>query len=241
MKNIIFISFAVSLTVIAFGQKPEKGNFGFVAGLSGIPGLNVNTSNNPTSSIGLRYKPTERGTVRGGFRYGNNKTTTKSDTTGIGFDTTTTRRNWIWMISLGYQHALGKIKRLEPYVGTEVVYGVHNGSVNTKVTAVSAATSTVTAGDYMETKINNAGKGKVLGLHSFVGFDYFIADHLALGAEFGYTIGVANMSNGTTSITKTGSTFGASGTSYVNNSASEKQNIMDVDGGKGMITVSVYF
>lgn len=239
MKKLILLSAFFVATIYVFAQKPVKHDKGFVFGLSGVPGIHVNTNNTPTATLGLRYLASEKNTVRFGVRLGSAKSTTKSDTTGSGIDTTVVIKTSNYAFSLGWQHTLGNIPKLMPYYGMEGYIGGQDGSRDTKIEVVSAVNPTTT-GDFIETIITHNAKGKKYGIRGFAGFNYFFADHFSIGAEFGYALGFLSVRNGSTSTNIHGVTFGPEGNTVSPNSASNKQKVFDADG-SGVITVSVYF
>ncbi len=219
--------------------KPMKGDKGFMFGLTGVSGLRLSTANTPTGTLGFRYMTNDKVQFRAGVKFGSSTQKTKSDTSGTGIDTTVISKRSNWALSMGFQRSLGTMRRLDPFIGGEAWFGGTNGSLDTKTEVVSASSSG-SLGDYSQTVSTGLGKGRNYGIRLFTGFNYFIADHLSLGAEFGYGLYFSKTTNGNATTTKTGSTFGPAGTTVTSNSArSETQGF--VPDGSGMITVSVYF
>lgn len=239
MKKIVFFSIVALLCSYGFAQKPVKGDKGFSFGLSGAPNLGVNTKNSPTGSLNFKYVNSDKWTTRFGFRYGNKNSKTKSDTTGNGIDTTNILKTYQWALNLGFQHSLGKIQKLDPYVGAELFYGKTGGSYDSKIEVVSPINPN-SFGDYIQLHTADFGKGRVSGIRIFTGFNYFFTDHMAVGAEFGYGFQSVISKNGTTSVNINGNSFGAQGISYFTNSASNAEKDFNTLG-SGIITFSVYF
>ncbi len=219
--------------------KPIKGDKGFMFGVTGVSGLRLSTAATPTGTLGFRYMTKDKVQFRAGVKFGSSTQKTKSDTSGTGIDTTVINKRSVWALSMGFQRSLGNLKRLDPYVGGEAWFGGTNGSLDTKTEVVSAS-SFGSLGDYSQTVSTGLGKGKNYGLRLFTGFHYYIAEHLAIGAEFGYGLAFSKTTNGNATTTKIGSTFGPAGTTVSSNSARIETQSFAPDG-SGMITVNVYF
>lgn len=228
-----------AIGLLAYAQKPVKGNKGFAFGITGVPSLSVNTKNSPTGSLNFRYQVSDRWAARVGFRYGSKKNTVKSDTTGNGIDTSQIIKSRNWAFNLGIQKSLGKIPKLDPYVGAEFYLGGMGGSYDLKTEVVSPANPNI-FGDYAQTHIADYGKGKFFGARVFAGVHYFFADHFAIGGEFGYGYQMKSTKNGTTTVTVQGSTFGNPGTTYSTNSAKTEEKTFDTNG-TGTIILTVMF
>ena len=83
--------------------------------------------------------------------------------------------------SLGLEHHLGDNKRLDPYVGGEILIGRKGNTKTNSNTAITDITGT-----QKEQLLKQQDGGLFFGLGGIAGFDFFLTKNLSLGAEFGY-------------------------------------------------------
>ena len=170
--------------------KPIKGDWGFSFNLSGLITdlqLNANKDMLGNSTLFVRHYLLDDLALRAGF--GINSIRTKSirkDSVPqipafVEFDSLFSRFDLA--LSFGVEKHIESMRRLDPYVGAEVMLqfiGKENSSWNYNVTSASGTTSIEG-----ERKVDG---GFGIGVLALAGFNYFITEKISLGAEyrFGY-------------------------------------------------------
>lgn len=178
----------------AFAQtmKPIAGEMGISAGLSsGITGPVSGVGH--TGTLAFKYIVKEDMVARVGVNFGKlpGNGTFVSDTShlwigGNGISQSTVKRSGLmWALSLGVQKSMNGTDKLDPYFGADIFFGGIAGQKNDSTTDFLKSGLTRSGGDY--DKFVKSGMHTIsYGIVGVIGFNYFFADHLAVGAEFGY-------------------------------------------------------
>jgi len=196
-KLIITFTFLIVATLTINAQqdtlrlKPVKGDWGFSLNITGLI-QNIVIENNKDANgnyllfarhylkddqalrvgLALNYLKQNRSVEDSITNAAGNRALQEIDTSASRFDFT---------ILIGFEKHLGTNKRLDPYVGGELVIGRLGGTtsnVNTDVTDVTGTAKTQ--------QINQLDGGFAFGLGAVAGFNFFLSKNLSLGAEFGY-------------------------------------------------------
>jgi hypothetical protein len=196
MKKII-IAFSILLTsnfVVEAQQdtlKPVKGDWGFSLNITGLI-QNVVVENNKDGNgnylLFARHYLKNDQALRMGLALNylrQSSNTEDSITNGAGnralqaIDSSASRFDFT--IAIGLEKHLGTTRRLDPYVGGDLIIGRIGGTttnINTDVTDVTGTAKTQ--------QINQQDGGFTFGLRGVAGFNFFLSKNLSLGAEFGY-------------------------------------------------------
>jgi hypothetical protein len=195
MKKVI-VSFALLLssTILVHAQqdtlKSRDTDWGFVLNLTGLID-NISIGNlsdgNNNNAILAKHHLTDDKVLRIGLglkSVSNNTFTADSVSIGAGgqalqeIDSTESRFDF--SISAGVEKHLGTTRRLDPYVGAELTIGrIGATKINTD-TDISGATGTRTI-----QRIIQQDGGFNYSLRAIAGFNYFFAERISVGAEFG--------------------------------------------------------
>jgi len=196
MKRIILVLTFAAISIGAFAQqdtlRPQKGDAGFGLSITGIiNNISISNANDPNGNymaFGKYYISNDKALRVGlALDYLNN-TSSFADSLNIASgnralsEVDSTRSRFDFTIALGIEKHLGYNKRLDPYIGAEMIVTRMGG---TDITIDSNITD-VTGTEKNRTTIHNDG-GFGFGVGGMVGFNFFLAKNLSLGAEFGYT------------------------------------------------------
>lgn len=170
--------------------RPDAGQLGFFIHLSPITnserrqienliGANDEVFSPIAMGLDLRYYLTEDIALRGGISFFNYRR--KFEQTGSASNLSGIRD---YQVSLGVMKAFGGTNRVEPYVFLDVQYG------RTQVRSL------IESNDPNDINIPNIGEGEterenlfsVFGATAGLGFNYYIAKNIALGAEIGVAV-----------------------------------------------------
>lgn len=231
MKKLFFLFLFCASATMAFAQKPVAGDMAFTFGATGINTINVTSDFGDMGTLLFRYYLTDEwvARVRLDLLISNDKFDFASDTSGAGEHDIT--KNTMVSLHLGVQKNFGlTLKRLEPYLAADLVFGT--GKLN--------QTDNTTDFDHTNSfqVINEPGSTTNVGLVFDAGFNYFFADHFAIGAEFGY--GIQYSSTGEGSV-KTISTVGNVTTTTTSKTGSFKSFALGGTGATGLIMFTVAF
>jgi hypothetical protein len=186
MKKITLLSVLLISTIfIASAQfKPEAGNFGLTGSIDGLQNIKLAQQ----GTLGFRYF-LENDLV---FRLGANLGTSNSNevTKEDGIESTLTIKQTVARnINLGIAKRFTGTDRLDPYIGIDLIIGSSGGGSTLSRTEVFDADSTFDpndkTGDYYQSEVKTPN-GFTIGIRPLVGFNYFIAPKLAIGAEFAW-------------------------------------------------------
>ena len=196
MKKVIIV-FALSLVSVINTTaqndtlKPVKGNWGFSLNITGL--INDIKVENSKDAIGnyfifARHYLKNDQALRVGLALNYQKQNFfTSDSVSISsgnralqeVDSTISRFDFAF--SLGLEKHLGTNKRLDPYVGGDLLIGrIGNTSTNANLEITDVT------GTYKEQLIIQQDGGFYVGLGGLAGFNFFLTKNLSLGAEFGY-------------------------------------------------------
>ena len=179
-----FSSFAQMATNEAPSLKPSKDWWGLTFNVTGLID-NIALSSiedvNGQESVFLRYYYTDDVVFRAGFGLNsinhNLKTTTTEGDAEIEYDSTFAKTNIYF--APGIEKHLGGTRRLDPYIGANLVFGAL-GASNIDI----SLNSTDTLGTEQTNIAEERAGGFAFGLRAVAGFNYFFSDKLALGAEY---------------------------------------------------------
>lgn len=129
------------------------------------------------NALRYRYFLEENIALRGSIFMGGKRNTTFSDTTG-GLPLTKNRNvNFDFSIRPGIERHFEGTDRLSPYVGVELFLGMNTTKDNQE--------SLWSDGKTIQSAITKTSSSSY-GANIFMGTDYYISDHLFLGAELGF-------------------------------------------------------
>lgn len=187
MKKILFYFSFCCVSIYVHAQEdtllPLKGYIGTSLSIQGlVANLSLSNLTNPLNNniILLRYYPTEKNTYRLGI--GVNTLSSKVSTSDsiasqlVQFDSTYKRNDF--SLSIGVEKHLRNTKRLDPYVGGEIqtaFLGREKIDVQTKVSDITGTATTQ--------KIIQSDGGQAYGIVAILGFNYFFANKISIGAE----------------------------------------------------------
>lgn len=95
----------------------------------------------------------------------------------------------------GYEIHFDGTDRLSPYVGAEIDFGIGNTSFEEQFWGPSDADDS--PGDFVTWSQTETNPYTRFGLNLLAGFDFYFADNVYLGAEFGYGFSVMSMGDTT--------------------------------------------
>lgn len=191
MKKILLFAFVASVSA-AFAQKPVSGdrtaevNLNFQTGTSAI-------NYNLPAELRFRYFLQDNSAFR--LRIGMNSNTNKYSVLNPLGDVTSevvTKSGFGLSIFPGYEKHFAGTAKLSPFVGAQLGFSL-NGANRREVTNTGYAnpsSNLVVNGDYYKSK---SGSTIVLSLGCYMGADYYFAEHLYIGGEFG--LGLFSMSS----------------------------------------------
>ena len=227
MKKIFALLAFALLASGAYAQKPVAGDKGITFGFNGLSNLGVTTTA-PTGTLLFRYYMKDNMAARIALNFGNSNLSTEM-TDDSGTVTTTSSKSNSWSIAVGGQMSMGSIDKLEPYIGADILVG--SGK-----TGATENKTLMTNGDFTEMKVE-PGSTFSWGIIPCMGFNYFISDHFALGAEFGWGIGASNTGEGVSTTTVK---FGS--TTVITTTKTPSSKGMTIGGNaSGLITISAFF
>ena len=190
-KTLLLTAFALAGS-IAFAQKPSAGNKTAEVNLNFQTGTAAVNYTLP-AELRLRYFLTDNSAFRVRFGLGSttNKTSVKSGTSDVISDVTVKSGRNI-SLTPGYEIHFEGTSKLSPYVGAQL--GISLGGKASTV-ATNSASSSPTSSTIVDGASYKSTAGSVFGLSLglMMGADYYIADGVFIGAEFG--LGLFSMSS----------------------------------------------
>ena len=170
-KLILLLCFAI-LFVTINAQKQDEGSQTIEMEFSplGSEPFKIN-------ALRYRYFLQDNLAIRGSIFMGGKRNTTLSDTTG-GMPMTKSRNgNFDFSIRPGIERHFEGTDKLSPYAGAELFLGLNFTKDNEE--------SLWSDNKTIQTTINKTSSSS-FGTNIFMGADYYISDHLFLGAELGF-------------------------------------------------------
>lgn len=191
MKNLLALFILIVQSFSLFSQvekepefKPKEGNFGVVFNIAGlISNINVAPVKDPIGNdvILAKYYLKDNHVIRVGLGVQSfNSTYQLVDSVGsskVAYDSTFKKFNLY--LSPAYEYHFAGLKRLDPYIGAGLNFGIL-GKTKNQIDIESADT---TGTDKSQITYNKDG-GFMFGINGIVGFNYFIAPRLAMGLEY---------------------------------------------------------
>ena len=185
MKKIMIFVGALTLSGSMFAQKQEEGSQTIemeFAPLGSEP-LKIN-------SFRYRYFKSENIAFRASLFIGGKGTTTLGDTSGGAVQTKSKNSNLDFTFRPGIEKHFDGTDKLSPYIGGELFLGL-------ETTNDRAESNWMSDPKKIQTVTTKTSKTS-FGLNALMGVDYYISDHLYLGAELGF--GFLNTGKGNTKV-----------------------------------------
>jgi hypothetical protein len=190
-KTLLLAAFALAGS-IAFAQKPSAGNKTAEVNLNFQTGAAAVNYDLP-AELRLRYFLTDNSAFRVRFGLGSttDKTSVKSGTSDVVSDVTV-KSGLGLTLTPGYEMHFEGTSKLSPYAGAQLGISL-GGKASTEAT--NSASSTPTPLSIVDGASYKSTAGSVFGLSLglMMGADYYIADGVFIGAEFG--LGLFSMSS----------------------------------------------
>lgn len=157
------------------GLSFDLGQAGDALGIRAIDDINGN------ESLLYKYVSSKQAVYRLGFGVkGGKYSRSMVDSVGQARVTVdSTYKSWDLYLAPGYEHHFKGNKRLDPYIGGQLEWGFLGKGQADKNTLIDDTTGVVTQTVSMKTT-----RGASLGVHAMAGFNYYIGQHLAIGAEY---------------------------------------------------------
>lgn len=246
MKKTILTVALASLIGVVSAQKPAAGAMGFTAGLPGGITGTVGGGPNNIGSLQFKYYVSDGLAARIGLNLsvpGGNGTEVSDSLAGAGgnkyIQTKVTSGGTQWALTLGAQKTIGGTDKLDVYAGGDLVLGgAMSNEIDTKKDYVVAGGGRV-KGDYDQTVVTNPSSWN-FGLNGILGFQYFLVEKLAVGAEFGYGYRVGG-SSGTAQTVATGLSGATTVTKTTPSNDGKSSTTHGISTTGGTITVSFFF
>jgi hypothetical protein len=176
---------ALAMTFTANAQDESSESMKFAAGDRNLEVQLAPLGGNPISINGIRYRSFMSAStawrVNAFLGFSSSSTITQQeDADNDLLELKDSETSFTLNLRPGYEMHFGGTKRLSPYVGGELDLGYMTSASRTE-TQVDESTI-----NYSRTT-NAGGSGAItLGLNGVAGFDYYFAQNLYLGAEFGF-------------------------------------------------------
>ncbi|MCF8254915.1 MAG: hypothetical protein K9H61_12730 [Bacteroidia bacterium] len=198
-KTLLVAAFALAGS-FAFAQKPSAGNKTAEVNLNFQTGTSAISYNLP-AELRLRYFLADNSALR--IRFGLASGTDKSSVKSVSGDVTsdiTNKTGFGLTLTPGYEMHFEGTSKLSPYAGAQLGISL-GGKMSTEVT--NSAVSNPTSGDVVKDNSFKTTSGSVFGLNLglMMGADYYIADGVYVGAEFGLGLfGMTSVGEGETTV-----------------------------------------
>lgn len=193
MKRIfaIILVFFFMISLNGFGQvdekvyKPAEGDFGVVFNISGlISNIGLSPTQDPFGNdliLGRAYVKDNHVVRLGiGVKSFDNKISLIDSVGSAERTLDSTYKKFNFYISPGYEYHFKGLARLDPYIGANLNFGLL-GKTNS---IINESLKDTTGVNKTEISYQSEG-GFMFGVSALVGFNYFVAQNLALGAEYG--------------------------------------------------------
>lgn len=202
-KTLLLAAFALAGS-IAFAQKPSAGNKTAEVNLNFQTGTSAVNYDLP-AELRLRYFLSDNSAVR--VRFGLGSATDKSSVkSAAGTEATIEDKSGLGLtLTPGYEMHFEGTEKLSPYAGAQLGIAL-GGKATTTVT--NAASANPTPGSVIDGASYKRESGSSLGisLGLMMGADYYIADGVFIGAEFGLGLFQMNSTKEGTTTSKLSST-----------------------------------
>jgi hypothetical protein len=193
MKKLLLGAFAIFAVITNSNAqyRPVKGAKSFTVGVNGLDFLGFNANVSRTGAVLFRKYIADNKAIRASANLTTNFNDMRLDDTTNGMTQFNTSSSYFFTIAGGLQKSLGDRARLEPYIGMDAAIGYSRNSTTqrSEVMNPDKTFQNDMKGDFVETKTKNLSPFN-FGLTPVIGFNYYIADGLALGGEFGYNFNV---------------------------------------------------
>lgn len=230
MKKTFFVLILLLNSAMLFAQKPVAGDMGMTFGVTGLSAIGATTNFGDMGTLLYRYYIQDDLALRGRLNvYLNQNKTEFSDTTGFS-ETDITKENQ-FTLDLGIQKNFGSLPRLEPYLSLGLRVGTGKFGI--------IENTTVNGNGSINLFEVDPGGTLIFGLISNAGFHYMVADHLGIGAEFGYGLVFSRTGEGTTTTTFTDETGNVTVNTQTTGTASSYS--LGGTGAEAIIMISVFF
>ncbi len=197
MRKTLGLLFSICLIGGATAQKPIKGersaevNLNFQTGAAAI-------SYDLPAELRFRYflKDNVALRLRLGMNYNSNKYAV-SNLQGTVISEAVSKTGFGFTFAPGIEKHFAGTKRLSPFMGTQIGMSLSGGDRKDVSNSgyANPSNNLVISGDYYHSK---SGSKFAINLGGYMGADYYFAEHIYLGAEFGIGLfGISNTSEGT--------------------------------------------
>ncbi|MFN3405582.1 MAG: hypothetical protein ACK40G_15900 [Cytophagaceae bacterium] len=220
-KLLLAASLLVSSVLTSYAQDPEKPTAGkktFTFGIQGINTFNLTGASVAGGTLLFRYYLSDNLALRVGANYARTANTSIDETASPTITTQKTRTSDFFLVP-GAQVSLGDNQRVEPYIGADLLFGLGRSRTETIVEG-PGATETIT----------KQGPQTHIGLIPAVGFNWWVVQGLAIGAEFNWGPRWTFVGEGSTT----------SGGNTTTSKTKSRSSNFTTHGG-GLITVTVMF
>jgi hypothetical protein len=203
MKKLSLIcAFSLLLIFSAKAQKYGKDLYKPIAGAKGITiafqtpnPITLNGPDKLRALMFLRYMLTDQWSLRGGISYKRNRFKYE----GVLYDGATREKfagdTTATEIRLGIQRSFGYNAKLDPYVGVELLLGMGRSKYKDQYYAEDASKTPDPNDTNGQLYLSIIGKNTPInkyGIMPFAGFNYFIVENFAAGAELGWAFNRIN-------------------------------------------------
>lgn len=197
-KKVLMTVVLAGATSLVMAQKPTEGNPHSLELQMNLTG-EVNTIVAPTLKYRYFFAPNMAirfGLGFDGFSQENNVAELPDGTGALG---TQELKSSSWEVAPGFEYHFAGTDRLSPYVGLTVAIG-GGKDTETWTNFDGESYSELLTSAEIESPFSTFGVGILAGM------DFYVAENLFIGAEFGYLIGSATAKEGSTSVTFDGET-----------------------------------
>lgn len=220
--------------------KAEDGNWGFTFNLSGL--INNLTLESNTDMLGheiifVRKYLRDDIALRVGFGLNSMRETTNLkdslNLADIEFDSVFSRTDVL--VSAGVEKHLANLRRLDPYIGAEfILQFIGKEKYTWNETRTEPIGTTEIEGEY---KLDG---GTGIGAFALLGFNYFLAKNISVGAEYRFGYNYIKMGGAFSESLRTIPPSGSANTSYSQGTKERKSSGFEVNS-SGNIIFSIFF
>lgn len=187
-KVILSVAIALMATTGAFAQKQDGGEKSLEVNFAPLGG-------NPIGMDGIRlrlFNADGSGAIRIGLGLGGSKdVTVRSQAIEVSNNVTIpelydTKASFNFSIRPGYEMHFEGTDRLSPYVGAELIFAMGSDKLTKEFHNASSADNVTKPETWSTWEAERTRATSTFGLNAIAGVDYYIADHLYLGAEIGF-------------------------------------------------------
>lgn len=244
MRKIVLVTITCILSTVLYGQedtlKSRDGDWGFTFNLNGLIN-NINLSNlkdvNNNNAILAKHHLTNDKVIRIGVGvFQLNKQWLNADSVAQTLvEVDSTEKRFDISFSLGVEKHLGNTKRLDPYLGGEIVVGAVG---KTKVNADTKITDATGTGTIQ--RIINQDGGVTLGVNLIAGFNYFFSERISIGAEYNLGYMTSKMGGDFNESVVNQPVSGSSTSNFITSERTEKSSGLQINSTAGLM-LSFFF